>query len=204
MYPYYNTYSVFFGDATAETSSAVGVDLADYKLNKDLVLAEMTEIIESVRQEANQTWSHLPDVSYNDASEMRKAKLRGIAATTTTLDAIPQMQAKLDRFIETTPKNVAPLSLERYNQYIQELENRFTNYNKAIEELTKAPETYEQLTPEQKAEVDALQKKADEATKQAIETRKKNQPWYKGETPVYIGMGLILFLGGYSLYRGLK
>ena len=141
MYPYYNTYSVFFGDASEQASSSIGIDLADYSLNKDLILAEMIDIVESVRQEANATWNHLPDVDYNDASEMRKAKLKGIAATTPTLDAIPEMQAKLDRFIEMTPTGVAPLAVMKYDRYTEELENRLTNYSKGVEELTKAPET---------------------------------------------------------------
>jgi hypothetical protein len=206
MYPYYNTYSVFFG-STETDPTVVTLKLSDYSIDPQSVLNALIAIQEKARLESNETWRSegLKNTSMDSTIEMRKAKLKSIAVTVVDpLDSITQMVAKSSILSEKPLSVVAPLALADFATYADFVANQIMKYEADLTESLKQPENYEALNPTQKAEVDKLQVKLDEAKKQALAEKKKALPWYKTEIPFYIGGGLALLIGGHIFFRGLK
>ena len=206
MYPYYNTYSVFFG-STESSPATVVLKLSDYQIDPSAVLNALITILEKARLESKATWRSqgLTDVDFDSSIEMRKAKLKSIAATVVDpLDSITQMIGKSSILSEKPLTVVAPVALANFSTYTDFVANQITKYQMDLQESLKQPENYEALTAVQKAEVDKLQVKLNDAKEVALAEKKKTLPWYKTEIPFYIGGGLVLLIGGNILLRSLK
>ena len=207
MYPYYNPYSIYFGEpASVDT---VTLALTDYEISVEQVLSALISILEDARVEGNATWRENhpdKDLSMNSMVEMRKAKLKEIAATSTDpINALTRMIDKTARLMAEKPTNVvSPKALQRFVQYTEFVQKSIEKYQQDIENLKKQPETYDQLSPEQKAEVDKLQEDLDAAAKAAKIATQKALPWYQTDTAFIVGGMVILGGGFYFLWRATR
>ena len=115
------------------------------------------------------------------------------------------MMDKTSRLMTEKPVNVvSPIALQQFVEYTGFVENQIKKYQEDLANLTKQPETYDQLSPEQKAEVDKLQSELDEAAKAAKAANQKALPWYQTDTTILVGSAVILGGGFYLLWRSTR
>jgi uncharacterized protein YnzC (UPF0291/DUF896 family) len=208
MYPYYNTYSVFFGSTEVPSEVAVALKLTDYNIDPQSVLNALISILEEGRVESLATWRSqgLTNVDLNDVVEMRKAKLKSIAGTVVNpLEAIQQLIDKAGRVISQKPMRVvAPVTLAKFGEYVGTIEKNITKYQADLQASLKQPETYKALTPAQKQEVDNLEADLQRAKELAKKNKRDALLWYETEIPFYILGGVLFLYGGSLLLRSLK
>ena len=202
MYPYYNPYAVFFGNPTGQ---AVTTQLSDFQISVAEVLDNLINLSEKARIQAKAHWvaEGFDDVDLNMVMGQAQAQIRTMASTRPALEAISEMITKMERKFREPVPVVAPQAKQEFDEYIEFVNNQLVAYQQAVqEELT--PDTYQQLSVEQKAEVDALQEEMNVATKKVDEARRAALPWYKTEIPFYIGGGLMAIVGIAYIARSLK